>query len=189
MKTGASGVLGVASDRRASPRSGCVGRRWYAVHTHPHRETGAARQLQFQGYCVFLPTALKTVRHARKFRTVKAPFFPRYLFVQLDLGVDRWRSVNGTFGVSSLVMEGERPKPVPTGVVEGLGALSGDDGVLSFAPSLKPGERVRMLSGPFAHQIGELQHIDEHARVRVLLDLMGGRVVVNTTAEALAPLH
>src|SRR5258708_32245573 len=94
------------------------GARWYAVHTQPNREWRAKNQLENQAYEVFLPRRLKTVRHARKLTNVVAPFFPRYLFIRLDLTQHRWRSVNGTFGVARLVMQGDMPHPVPRGVVE-----------------------------------------------------------------------
>jgi transcription antitermination factor NusG len=60
-----------------------------------------------------LPKRVKTIRHARKLTNVTAPLFPGYIFVQLDLTRDRWRSVNGTFGIASLIMQGERPHAVP----------------------------------------------------------------------------
>lgn len=161
--------------------------RWFVVHTLPNREFGALTQLTFQGYKGFLPAHWKTVRHARKFRRVKAAFFPRYLFVRLDLDRDQWRRVNGTFGVSSLVMEGERPKPVPRGIVESLIEIT-EDGVLSFSPALQPGQSVRVLSGPFANLVGELQRIDPQNRVRVLLDVMGSRTAITTSGDRVAPV-
>ena len=91
------------------------GKRWYAVHAQPHRETRAQVQLANQGFVTYLPKRLKTVRHARKLATITAPFFPRYLFVALDLGRHPWRCVNNTFGVSTLVMAGERPASGPAG--------------------------------------------------------------------------
>jgi len=49
-------------------------------------------------------------------RAVESSFFPRYLFVVLDLERDRRRSVNGTFAVSWLGMCSDLPKPAPCGV-------------------------------------------------------------------------
>ena len=98
---------------------------WYAVNTLPHREFRAKGQLENQDFRVFLPQRLKTVRHARKLTNIQAPFFPRYHFIELDLTIHRWRSVNGTFGVNTLVMQGERPLPVPHGIVETMLASVG----------------------------------------------------------------
>jgi transcription antitermination factor NusG len=162
--------------------------RWYAVHTQPHREARAAAQLMLQEFRTFLPQSLRTIRHARQFRTVKRAFFPRYLFVALDVGLDRWRSVNGTSGVTRLVMAGSYPAPAPRGLVEDLIAFCGHDGAIEFSAQLEPGQRVCMLSGPFTERIGELQGIDDAGRVRILLDLMGGKIPVWSEAGVLAPV-
>jgi transcription antitermination factor NusG len=159
------------------------------VHTLPHREPGAETQLRMQGFETFMPRRLKTRRHARRLRRILAPLFPRYLFVRLDLDRDRWGSVNGTFGVARLVMEGERPQPVPRGVVESLTAATDDRGVLRFDESgrLKVGERVRVLAGPFADHLGRLQRLSDSGRVCLLLDIMGGRVPVVVPGDAVMP--
>src|SRR5277367_4580277 len=80
--------------------------RWFLVQTQAKREFGAALQLEAQEFRIFLPHVLKTVRHARKTRTIKAAAFPGYLFVALDIRRDRWRSINGTIGVSRLITGG-----------------------------------------------------------------------------------
>lgn len=165
----------------------CGGERWYVVHTQPHREFGAQTQLAAQGFRTFLPLHRKTVRHARKLKTVSAPFFPRYLFVALDLDRDRWRSVNGTFGVASLVMGNELPVAIPSGVVEALRATCTADGHLRSGLVLGVGDRVRVLTGPFTDLVGELARIDGAARVTVLLQLLGGEVPVSIPRVALMP--
>jgi transcriptional antiterminator RfaH len=147
----------------------------------------ALANLLRQGFASFLPQRLKTIRHARQFRTVMAPLFPGYLFVSLDLTRDRWRSVNGTMGVVSLVMSGGEPRPVPRGVVEALVELSHDAGVVRFDHDLQVGQRIKMIAGPFADQLGTLDRLDDQGRVRVLLDMMGSVVPVAALAAQLAP--
>jgi transcription elongation factor/antiterminator RfaH len=163
------------------------GERWYVVHTQPQREGHAQTHLTAQGFRTFLPRYRKTVRHARKLKTVSAAFFPRYLFVTLDLSRDRWRSVNGTFGVTHLVMGGEFPLAVSHGVVEGLGAACAVDGYLHLGSALGLGDRVRVLVGPFADLVGELIRIDGVGRVTVLLQLLGGEVPVSIRRATLVP--
>jgi transcription elongation factor/antiterminator RfaH len=154
------------------------GSRWYAVHAQPNREFRAKQQLSNQGFEIFLPQRLKTVRHARRLTNVPAAFFPRYLFIALDLLQHRWRSVNGTFGVSSLVMRGDMPHPVPRGVVEAMIAAVDDTGMLCLTERLAVGDRVRLAAGPFAEKLGILDRLDDSGRVRVLLEIMGGTVPV-----------
>ena len=81
--------------------------------------------LAAQGFRTHFPTIQKTIRHARQLRTVRAPLFPRYIFLILDLGRDRWLSVRSTVGVSSLYTCEDRPVPVPEGIVETLIAEHG----------------------------------------------------------------
>jgi transcription elongation factor/antiterminator RfaH len=166
----------------------CDGERWYAVHSQPSAENRAAQQLQNQGFRSFMPKRRKTVRHARQVRNVIAPLFPRYFFVALDLTRDQWRSVNGTFGVSRLVMGGELPHPVPRGVIEALIASTDSDGFLNLADNLRPGSAVRLMTGPFADQLAILEHLDDAGRVQVLLNILGRQVRINTTANNLLPI-
>jgi transcriptional antiterminator RfaH len=161
--------------------------RWYVVHTRPNCEFRALAQLENQRFKSFLPYFQKTVRHARQFRSAKAALFPRYCFVQLDIDRDRWRSVNSTIGVSHLIMEGERPKPVPAGIVEELMAVADGTGLVSLGPRLRPGENVRLVTGPFAGLVGELLQLDDAGRVRVLLDVLGKRITVRASRVGLVP--
>src|SRR5947209_3392066 len=132
------------------------GERWYVVHTLPLGEARAQTQLEIQSFPTFLPRRQKTVRHARRLTSVLAPFFPRYLFVVLDLTRHQWRSVGGTFGVSNLVMQGDRPHPVPRGVVETLLASADEHGLMQLRSHLKVGGPVRLAIGPFAERLAIL---------------------------------
>ena len=158
------------------------------VHTLSFGEAGAQANLENQNFRAFLPKRQKTIRHARKLTTIEAAFFPRYLFVALDLHRDRWRAVNGTFGVSTMVMCGDAPRPVPCGVVEALIVLADERGILRFGEMLKVGERVRLMSGPFAEQLAVLERLDDSGRVRVLLDILGRPVSITTERDNVLPV-
>jgi transcription elongation factor/antiterminator RfaH len=161
------------------PSQPIVGVRWYVAYSQPHREFRAQTQLAAQGFRTFLPRYRKTVRHARKLMTVDAPFFSRYLFVAFDLRRDQWRSVNGTFGVTSLLSDGMFPIPLPQGVIESLINCSDASGYIDLGDALQVGERVRILTGPFADLVGELVRLDGARRVQVLLQLLNGVVAVS----------
>ena len=161
--------------------------RWYLVHTLPHCERKAEMHLGAQGFRPFLPQVQKTIRHARQLRTVRAPLFPRYLFLILDPGRDRWLSVRSTIGVSSLFTCGDRPVPVPKGVVEALIARTNETGLALFDAGLTTGQTVRILSGPFADFVGTLERLDGAGRVRVLLTMMGTAIPVTLHRSALLP--
>jgi transcription elongation factor/antiterminator RfaH len=162
-------------------------KQWFAVQCLARRERYAQQNLFNQQYHTFLPFFMKTVRHARQTRTVYQALFPGYLFIRLDLNVDRWRSVNGTFGVSRLVMSGERPAVVPDGIIENLINHADEKGSVRLDDGLKVGQSIKIVAGPMTDLIGELLSLDDNGRVRVLLEIMSGKIVVTLNREHLHP--
>jgi transcriptional antiterminator RfaH len=160
-------------------------RRWYVVKTQPRREIFAAEQLQNQGFIVFLPKQVKTVRHARRVRTGFGAFFPSFLFVELDVERQRWRSINGTRGVSHLVTQAEHPVPAPVGVIEDLIAACDERGVLVEGPWLEIGQEVRITHGPFVDHVAVIDRFGNADAVRVLLEIMGAVVPLEAKREHL----
>jgi transcription elongation factor/antiterminator RfaH len=152
--------------------------RWYVARTLAQRELQASKQLVNQGFRVFVPRYWKNRRHARKVETVSLALFPRYIFVILDRTKDRWRSINGTIGVDRLLTYGGEPEPVPPGVVETLITAADPEGNVQFHFNLKEGQAIKVIAGPFADLVGQLERLDDNGRVRVLLELMGGSVRV-----------
>lgn len=159
--------------------------RWYVVGSLPGMEERAEWHLRRQGFVPFLPRQKRTVRHARRILVRRAAFFPGYMFVALDIDVDRWRSVNGTFGVRSLIVQGHRPVPCPPGLVEQLIAFTDAEGLLDFSSVLQAGNTVRIVSGPFADLVGMLEKLDSANRARVLLKIMSGEIAVSMDVKDL----
>jgi transcription antitermination factor NusG len=162
------------------------GERWFVARVLAHQENRAQFNLHRLGFRNFLPRLRRTVRHARKLRDTLSPLFPGYIFIVIDLSKHRWRSINGTFGVASLIMGGEQPMPVPPGVVEALVASYANCGAIRLDDGLEIGQKVRILSGPFAETICRLAHLDDRGRVRVLLEIMGMEVATQLDRSAIA---
>lgn len=152
--------------------------RWYAASIQPGRSAIAVAHLARQDFRAFLPCRESMVRSGRRLVRRVSPFFPGYIFVSFDVGRTRWRAVNGTAGVRSLVMQGDRPAPVPRGLVEGMIALTGADGLLDVSGGLVAGDKVKLMSGPFADLIGRLDRLDPGGRCRVLIEIMNGVIPV-----------
>jgi transcription elongation factor/antiterminator RfaH len=169
-----------------NPRIAEGNKRWFLVHTRPRCELKAEFNLRAQGFVTYLPQFRKTVRHARQLRTVRAPLFPRYIFLILDLERDPWLSVRSTIGVSSLVTGEDRPLPVPRGVVEALIEQSDGD-LVQLDTALVEGQSVRILCGPFANFVGTLKRLDDAGRVQVLLEMMGTAIPISLHRSALSP--
>lgn len=161
---------------------------WYAVYTRANSEQQAAINLGNQGYNVYLPRYRKTRRHARKTEKVLRPLFPRYLFVELDLRMQVWHSINGTRGVVSLVTFGESPAIVPGGVMKELFARETRDGsILLTLPDVKKGDRLNIIDGPLANVSGLFERMADGQRALLLLDLLGRSIRVSTPLQSLAP--
>jgi transcriptional antiterminator RfaH len=159
--------------------------RWYVVQTHARGEHKAAAHLTRQAFEVYLPRHLKRRRHARRTETVAAPLFPRYLFVRIDVGAQRWRSIQSTIGVARLVCQGEHPLPVHPRVIDDL--KRGEDArgfvVLNERPQFAPGDRVRIVDGAFGAQLGLYEGMTGDERVAVLLELLGRKVRVKLDVD------
>jgi transcription elongation factor/antiterminator RfaH len=154
------------------------GERWFVVQTQPFRENLAKLHLNSQNYRIFWPRFKKTVRHARKLRETIAPLFPGYIFVSLHVEKDRWRPINGTFGVARLLTAEGNPLPVPLGIVEGLISALDEAALVRLDCDLRTGQRVSVVAGPFAGGLGVLERLDGKGRVRILMSILGGPVSV-----------
>lgn len=163
--------------------------RWYVVYTQTRGEERALWHLKNQGFECFLPRCLKTRRHARRTDTVLEPLFPRYLFASFDADVSRWRAINGSRGVVSLMTDGTQPLAVPSGLVERLQAEADDRGVtpLTSLGMFWKGRKVRIKTGPFAGQVGEVTEVFGRGldRVKILLALLGAETSLDVPSHAL----
>lgn len=159
---------------------------WYAAFTHVHAEARAALNLAHQGYSVFFPRYRKRRSHARKIETVPAPLFPRYVFVQIDAAVQRWRSIGSTVGVAHLVCHGDSPAVVPDRVIAELRSREDAQGLLILnKPTFAAGGKIRVRYGAFCNSLGLFEGMTAQERVTVLLELLGRRVRVAMDAEAI----
>jgi transcription elongation factor/antiterminator RfaH len=161
--------------------------KWFLVHSLPRNEQRGCLHLQAQGFRTHLPLISKTIRHARRLRMARVPLFPRYLFVILDLDRDRWLSVRSTPGVASLFTCDDRPVAVPAGIVELLMEHDGEANLALLRDGIHRGQRVRIMSGPFAELVGTVDRLNETGRVRVLLNIMASAVPVSLDRSALLP--
>ncbi|WP_237153952.1 transcription termination/antitermination protein NusG [Oryzibacter oryziterrae] len=160
--------------------------RWYVAVTLPNREALAVEHLARQSFNAFCPMEWVVRRHSRKEVRCKVPVFRGYVFISMDPAAVRWRSINGTLGVKSLITADSVPQPVPSGVVETLLDSVDEAGVLRFVDPLQPGMTVRLKSGPLAEQLGVIERLDGKSRVQLLLSVMGGAVRTTTGRDQVA---
>ena len=148
---------------------------WYAVYTKPHKELFSYKELKKQNFKVYFPKIQKTIKHARKVSSVIRPFFPRYIFISLDISRDLWSSVNFTPGVNRLICAGDIPAKIPDMVINELFSAQDDQGLQEYIPSLnwKIGEEIKIKEGPLSGLNALFAGLSDDMRVNVLLDMMG----------------
>lgn len=162
-------------------------KRWYVVQTQIRSETKALAHLQNQGIKAYLPRYQKTRRHARRVDVVLAPLFPSYLFVNMDVDLDHWRSINGTVGVIRLICNGDAPLSIPEGVIENIIAQENDENIVLLTPTtFTKGDVLCIKEGAFVDCTGLVEEMIDHNRVILLLDLLGQKVRVKAHVETLA---
>jgi len=158
------------------------GRAWYVIHCYSGREHKVKHNLEqrieslgmedkiFQ---VVVPTEDEMeVRHGER-RTVERRIFPGYLLVQMIITDDSWYAVKDTPGVTGFVGMGHKPTPLRpeevSGIIERMEAEAP-----KIKVTFKPGEKVRIIDGPFDGFIGVVDEIDmDRAQVRVMVSFFG----------------
>ena len=162
---------------------------WYVAETCNRGEIQAQRNLERQGFFSFCPRFRKLRCHARRIDYQLTPVFPGYLFVRFDRERDRWHAINGTTGVKRLIgPSGSRPQSMPEPAMQALLDRCCGDIVFGLFTSLEPGQPVRLLWGPFANVLAEVERLDERGRVRVLLNMLGGATPVTVRISEVGPV-
>src|SRR5437762_635089 len=127
---------------------------WYVLRTHPRAEEQVSRVLGAKGLPVFLPRLKsRPVRRATgQARWATEPFFPGYLFSNLDIQSEDWliaRSAPGVQYVLGQNVDGYRvPTPMPEDLIGQLGDRVALENEVRWDQTFRPGERLRILSGP-----------------------------------------
>ena len=120
---------------------------WYALAVQPRKEQYVESQLVKNGYRVACPRYSKIVRHARQTKSVLAPLFPGYLFIELDLETQSWRKANWTPGSIGLIKFDNRPARLASDFVENFIFGLGENGLAAFDHELSVGDKVQAIGG------------------------------------------
>ena len=166
-----------------STRMHAEGMYWACAQLEMNRTALALHFLKLNGFDIYCPRIREQSRsHGRKI--VRTPLlFPSYTFV---LVVSGWWNARWSPGVIRLIMDGLVPAHVPDGVIAEIRSRARNGLVELPKPhGLKPGMRVRVISGPLSEQIGMLAALRPHERVLVLLQLLGGQQRVELARNAI----
>lgn len=145
---------------------------WYALHVKRHKERAVADLLTSRSVPFFLPLLCVKPKNPRAAK--QRPYFPGYLFIQVDLVQVGINTFNWMEGVNRLVAFDNTPAVVPDDLIQSLmqhmEALNRRDGTARW----QPGDRVPIVGGLLAGHQGIFDaYLSGSSRVRLLLDFLG----------------
>ncbi len=158
------------------------GRGWYVVHCYSGYENkvrhNLEQRIESMGmkdkiFDVVVPTEEEIEVKEGKRRTVERRVFPGYILVNMIMTEESWYVVRNTPGVTGFVGMGNTPIPLrPEEVAQIIKRMEADAPRIKV--TFKPGERVRIIDGPFNDFRGTVAEIDmERAKVRVMVNFFG----------------
>lgn len=161
---------------------------WFVAETLPRKERIAEVNLARQSFANLCPRMRAVRRHARRVENVLTPVFPGYIFVRFDPKRDPWRAINGTLGVRRLLAaDSAKPIPMPDYAMQQIIERCENGLMTRLVDEFEPGAKVRILAGPFADQLAEVESLNGIGRVRVLLQILGLATPVTLSQASLAP--
>ena len=155
---------------------------WYVIHCYSGYENkvrhNLEQRIETMGmkdriFDVVIPTQEEIEVREGKRRTVERHIFPGYVLVNMTLSEESWYVVRNTPGVTGFVGMGNLPTALrPEEVAQIIKRMEAEAPTVKV--SFKPGERVRIIDGPFNDFRGTVADLDmEHTKVRVMVSFFG----------------
>ena len=151
---------------------------WYVMHSKPQKEQWLYDQLSTLQVETYYPCL--HVSHGKSFSHTSKPYFPGYLFVNVDLETTGRSVLNWIPGSLGLVRFGDEPACVPDGLLQKIryrvDQINGAGN--KMLEGLKPGDGVVIHSGPFAgYEAIFCSRLRDSERVQVLLKVLQDRII------------
>jgi transcriptional antiterminator RfaH len=147
---------------------------WFCLKTQPKREHLAATALrrQFGIECFSPRLRFRRMTQRGPVWFVEA-MFPGYLFAKFVYSEQR-RAVEASHGIRGIVHFGDRLATLPENVVAGLQSRVGAEEVVTVDCSIKVGQTVEIIEGPFRGLEVLVTHLlPVKERIRVLFEFLG----------------
>jgi transcriptional antiterminator NusG len=158
------------------------GRAWYVVHCYSGQENkvrhNLEQRIETMGmkdkiFDIIIPTVEEIEVKDGKRRTVEKRVYPGYLMVQMVLTEESWFVVRNTPGVTGFVGMGNTPTALRSEEVAQI-LRRMETTTPTVRPTYKPGQKVRIVDGPFNEFVGTVDSIDmDRGKVRVLVSFFG----------------
>ena len=160
--------------------------RWFAIHAHSGQEGSVRRQLLALAEQsnlshlinnVFVPMEEVAEYKSGEKKISKRKFFPGYVLVQLPEHPERdanlWHLVKETPGVSGFIGSRTTPTPLEDSEVNAIvEEIRGERERPRPKVQFEAGERVKIIDGPFANFLGNIDEInEERAKIKIMVEI------------------
>jgi transcriptional antiterminator NusG len=152
-------------------------KRWYVIHCYSGYENKVRHNLeqriesmgmQDRIFQVIVPTEEEIEVRDGKRRTVERRVFPGYVLVQMVMTDESWYVVRNTPSVTQIIDTPLRKEEMQS-ILKRMEA-----GAPKVKVTFKPGQKVRIIDGPFVDFIGSVDEVNmERGKVRVLVSFFG----------------
>ena len=167
------------------------GRRWYVIQTYAGYENRvkvnleqriATMGMENSIFNVLIPIEERVFVKDGKSRKTTRKLYPSYVLVEMLLDEQSWYVVRHTPGVTGFVGAGSHPLPLSEKEIrEIMGRIGKEQAKPKIEINLKPGDTVKVKSGPFEGQVGPVVDIiPTKGIVKFMVSVFGRETVVET---------
>lgn len=179
----------MVKDRGADTVGTLTAEAWHVVETNARNEILAAQSIRELGIEIYLPEYIQRIRHARKSELVRRALFPGYLFARFATDNPHWPRIFSRRGVRSMIMDGQRPRPVPEDQMQAVRDIAGDyNGVVCEAVPLNKGQVVRIIEGAFTAFPATVIRADETNTLTVQAKVFGRSTDIILPRDHVVPI-
>jgi len=159
-----------------------MSKNWYVVHTYAGYENKVktnlekrveSMEMQDKIFRVLVPMEKELeIKNGKKKATLKK-VFPGYVLVEMIISDDSWYVVRNTPGVTGFVGPGSKPIPLSASEISHILKQMGMD---EPKPKVQyaVGESVRVIDGPFANFVGNIEEVlPDRRKIKVLVSMFG----------------
>jgi len=156
---------------------------WFVVHTYSGYENKVKANLEKRVetmnmkdkiFKVVVPEEEEIEYKDGKKRIVKRKVFPGYVVVNMIMSDDSWYVVRNTPGVTGFVGPASKPIPLEKEEIDAILKRAAGEGGPRVRVRFKPGQNLRVKSGPFQGMMGVVQDVMiDKGKIRMLLSIFG----------------
>lgn len=165
------------------PRPRAKRKRWYVIHTYSGHENKVKINLERRiesmnmGHKIFrVEVPQKTVTKIKDGKRYEKEerLYQGYVYVEMIMDDDSWYVVRHTPGVTKFVGSEKKPIPVKDSEMKRILIRSIPAATTKIEIDLKPGENIRIISGPFAEFEGTVTEVNpEKEKLKASVSIFG----------------